>query len=182
MDTTVSFVDAKKDISLQSSNIRPEYKLYELQTNTFKLKESMLFKNNLPKLFVFARGYYGRPGYNFLNNDFRPYGMVGAGFSWNLTAYYTSHKEVKNIRINNDITNNQKKLFDMNLQSTLAQQEEEISKLEKMLVMDAKIVAAKTAIRKSSSSQLDNGAITSSDYIVDLNGENQAQYNLKRHE
>lgn len=51
-----------------------------------------------------------------------------------------------------------------------------------MIKMDAKIVAAKTAIRKASSSQLDNGVIKSSDYIVDLNAENQAQFNLKLHE
>jgi hypothetical protein len=131
---------------------------------------------------VFGRGYYGRPGYNFLNNEFRPYGIVGAGLSWNLTAYYTSAKETKNIRINNDIVTNQKKIFDLNLQSTLVQQQEEIIKLEKMITMDVKIVNAKTAIRKASSSQLDNGVITASDYIVDLNAENQAQFNLKLHE
>jgi outer membrane protein TolC len=182
LDTTTAFSYVKKDITLQSIVIRPEYRLYDLQSNSFKLKESMVFKNNLPKVFVFGRGYYGRPGYNFLNNEFRPYGIVGAGLSWNLTAYYTSAKETKNIRINNDIVTNQKKIFDLNLQSTMAQQQEEIIKLEKMIIMDVKIVNAKTAIRKSSSSQLDNGVITTSDYIVDLNAENQAQFNLKLHE
>lgn len=182
LDTTVSFTYAKKDIALQSIIIRPEYKLYDLQSNSLKLKESMVFKNNLPKVFVFGRGYYGRPGYNFLNNEFRPYGIVGAGLSWNLTAYYTSAKETQNIRINNDIVTNQKKIFDLNLQSTLVQQQEEIIKLEKMITMDVKIVTAKTTIRKASSSQLDNGVITASDYIVDLNAENQSQFNLKLHE
>jgi outer membrane protein TolC len=182
LDTTVTFSYVKKDIALQSIVIRPEYRLYDLQSNSLKLKESMVFKNNLPKVFVFGRGYYGRPGYNFLNNEFRPYGIVGAGLSWNLTAYYTSAKETKNIRINNDIVTNQKKIFDLNLQSTLVQQQEEIIKLEKMITMDVKIVNAKTAIRKASSSQLDNGVITASDYIVDLNAENQAQFNLKLHE
>jgi outer membrane protein TolC len=182
LDTTVTFSYVKKDITLQSIVIRPEYRLYDLQSNSLKLKESMVFKNNLPKVFVFGRGYYGRPGYNFLNNEFRPYGIVGAGLSWNLTAYYTSAKETKNIRINNDIVTNQKKIFDLNLQSTLVQQQEEIIKLEKMITMDVKIVNAKTAIRKASSSQLDNGVITTSDYIVDLNAENQAQFNLKLHE
>jgi outer membrane protein TolC len=182
LDTTVTFSYVKKDIALQSIVIRPEYRLYDLQSNSLKLKESMVFKNNLPKVFVFGRGYYGRPGYNFLNNEFRPYGIVGAGLSWNLTAYYTSAKETKNIRINNDIVTNQKKIFDLNLQSTLVQQQEEIIKLEKMITMDVKIVNAKTAIRKASSSQLDNGVITTSDYIVDLNAENQAQFNLKLHE
>ena len=182
LDTTVAFSYIKKDIALQSTIIRPEYRLYDLQSNSLKLKESMVFKNNLPKVFVFGRGYYGRPGYNFLNNEFRPYGMVGAGLSWNLTAYYTAAKETKNFRINNDIVTNQKKIFDLNLQSTIVQQQEEIIKLEKMLTMDVKIANAKTEIRKASSSQLDNGVITASDYIVDLNAENQAQFNLKLHE
>lgn len=182
MDTTTVFSDMQKEVQIQSANIRPEYKLYDLQSNSLKLKEKMLFKNNLPKLFVFGRGYYGRPGYNFLNNDFRPYGIVGAGLSWNVSAYYTYSKETKNIQLNNDIITNQKKIFDMNLQSVLVQQQEEITKLQRMITMDKKIVEVKTAVRKASSSQLDNGVITSSDYIVDLNAENQAQFNLKLHE
>lgn len=182
MDTSVVFTNAKKEIPLQSANIRPEYRLYDLQSHSLKLKESMISKNNMPKVFVFGKGYYGRPGFNFLNNEFRPYGLVGAGLSWNLTAYYTSGKETTNLRINNDIVSNQKKIFDLNLQATLVQQQEEIIKLEKMIAMDLKIVTAKTAIRKASSSQLDNGVITSSDYVVDLNAENQAQFNLKLHE
>ena len=182
MDTNVVFTDIKKEIPLQTNNVRPEYRLYELQGNSLKLKESMITKNNLPKIYVFGKSYYGRPGFNFLNNDFRPYGLVGAGLSWNLTAYYTSGKDKKNLRINNDIITNQKKIFDLNLQTTLVQQQEEIMKLERMIAMDLKIVEAKTTIRKATSSQLDNGAITPSDYIVDLNAENQAQFNLKLHE
>lgn len=182
MDTTVVLADAKRDTPLQSTIIRPEYKIFDMQSNTLKLREKMIDRNNLPKVFVFGRGYYGRPGYNFLNNDFRPYGMIGAGLNWNLTAYYTSGKDKKNLAINNELVSSQKKIFELNLQSTIIQEQEEISRLEKMLVMDARIVESKTAVRKASSSQLDNGVITSSDYIVDLNAENQAQFNLKLHE
>jgi outer membrane protein TolC len=182
LDTTVVFADSKQETALQSTIIRPEIKLFELQSSTLQLREKMVGRNNLPKLFVFGRGYYGRPGYNFLNNDFRPYGMVGAGLNWNISAYYTSGKDVKNLKLNNDIVSNQKRIFEINLQATMIQQQEEITKLQKMLVMDARIVETKTAIRKASSSQLDNGIITSSDYIVDLNAENQSQFNLKLHE
>jgi outer membrane protein TolC len=182
MDTTVVFTDTKKEIALQSAIMRPEIKAFELQSSTLQLREKMVNRNNLPKLFVFGRGYYGRPGYNFLNNDFRPYGLLGAGLNWNISAYYTSGKETKNLKLNNDIVSNQKRIFEINLQATMIQQQEEISKLQKMLVMDARIVETKTAIRKASSSQLDNGIITSSDYIVDLNAENQSQFNLKLHE
>lgn len=182
LDTTVVLKDGQQEIALQSAINRPELKAFELQSSTLQLREKMMNRNNLPKLFVFGRGYYGRPGYNFLNNDFRPYGMVGAGFNWNISAYYTSGKESKNLKLNNDLVSSQKRIFEINLQATLVQQQEEISKLEKMIGMDAQIVSTKTAIRKASSSQLDNGVITSSDYIVDLNAENQAQFNLKLHE
>lgn len=182
LDTTVVFSDTKKEIPLQSAIIRPEMKVFELQSSTLELRKKMMDRNNLPKLFVFGRGYYGRPGYNFLNNDFRPYGMVGAGLNWNISAYYTSGKETKNLKLNNDIVASQKRIFEINLQATMIQQQEEISKLEKMIAMDARITETKTAIRKASSSQLDNGIITSSDFIVDLNAENQSQFNLKLHE
>jgi len=182
MDTTTVFSQNDKNTLLQSVIIRPEFKIYDLQSVNLKLREKMIGKNNLPKVFVFARAYYGRPGFNFLNNDFRPYGLVGAGLNWNISAYYTASKEAKNLQINNDIVGSQKKIFEINLQSTMIQQQEEITKLEKMLLMDSKIVETKTAIRKASSSQLDNGIITSSDFIVDLNSENQSQFNLKLHE
>ncbi len=182
MDTSIVFIENKKEFTLQSVNVRPEYRLFELQSHSLKLREGMIMKSNLPKLYVFGRGYYGRPGFNFLNNDFRPYALVGAGLSWNLTAYYTSGKETSNLRINNDIVANQRKTFDLNIQTILVQQQEEIFKLNKMIILDLKIAQAKTAIRKASSSQLDNGIITVSDFIVDLNAENQAQFNLKLHE
>jgi hypothetical protein len=182
MDTTLVLSGTASAKELQSTIIRPEFKIFDSQSNTLKLKEKMISKNNLPKLFVFGRGYYGRPGYNFLNNDFRPYGLVGAGLNWSLSAYYTSGRDKKNLAINNDIVTNQKKVFEINLQSTIIQEQEEIAKLQRMIIMDKRIAETKTIIRKSSSSQLDNGVITSSDFIVDLNGENQAQYNLKLHE
>lgn len=166
----------------QTPLVRPEIKAFDLQTMSLKVKEKMIFSNNLPKLFVFGRGYYGRPGFNFLNNDFRPYGLVGAGLNWNLSAYYVSSKEKANIRLNSEVIGTQRKLFEMNLQSTIIQQLEEIQRLEKLMATDKKIVDAKTQIRQASSSQLDNGVITSSDFIVDLNAENQAQFNMKLHE
>lgn len=182
MDTTVAFAGISKDKALQSAIIRPELKMFDLQSSTLSLRKQMINRNNLPKLFVFGRGYYGRPGFNFLNNDFRPYGLVGAGLNWNLSAYYTSSRDKKNLTINDDLVTSQRKIFELNLQSAIIQQQEEIVKLERMLDMDTKIVETKTAVRKASSSQLDNGVITSSDYIVDLNAENQAQFNLKLHE
>lgn len=169
-------------LSAQSAVARPEFKMFEQQAQALQLKAKMITKNNLPRLYVFGRGYYGRPGFNFLNDDFRPYGLIGAGINWNLSAYYTSGKEKSNLRLNSGIIDAQRKTFDLNLQSTIIQEQEEINRLEKMIEADKKITEAKTTIRKAASSQLDNGTITPSDYLTELNAESQAQLNMKLHE
>lgn len=180
IDTSTVFI-MQEEIPLASEIKRPEHKIFELQSSNLKLRESLIDRNNLPKLFVYGRGYYGRPGYNFLDNSFRTYGIIGAGLNWNLSNYYTSRRQKSGLHINNDLINSQKEIFDVNLQTTIIQQQEEISRLESAVISDQQIADARAKVRKISSSQLDNGVITSADYIIDLNADNQAQFNLQLH-
>jgi outer membrane protein TolC len=133
-------------------------------------------------VFVFGRGYYGRPGFNFLNNEFRPYGLVGIGLNWNLSSYYTLGKEKLDVALNQKIVEAKQAEFEMNLKSDLWQKGMEVRKLESLIKMDAEIVRTKTEIKRSASSQLDNGVITPSDYLTELNAETQARLNQTLHE
>lgn len=181
-DTTTRFKEIETNTTLKVTLNRPESQLFELQKNTNSLREKMIIKSNLPKVYVFGRGYYGRPGYNFLNNDFRTYGMVGVGLNWNLSAYYTLGKEKKNLQIASELLSVQKEAFELNVQTLLVQQKEEILKLEKLIEMDVKIQAIKKEILAVSSSQLDNGIITSAEFIIDLNADQQARTTIMMHQ
>ena len=57
-----------------------------------------------------------------------------------------------------------------------------IEKLKKLIEKDNKIIALRQNILKTASSQLDNGVITSTDYISKLNAKTQAELNRKIHE
>ena len=50
-----------------------------------------------------------------------------------------------------------------------------------MLKIDGDLVTLRNKIAKNSASQLENGTITSADYIVDLNAATQAGINQKSH-
>lgn len=181
-DATTRFKDIETNSTLKVTINRPESQLFELQKNTYSLREKMITKSNLPKVYVFGRGYFGRPGYNFLNNDFRTYGMVGVGLNWNLSSYYTSGKEKKNLQIASELITVQKEAFELNVQTLLVQQKEEILKLEKLIEMDVKIQAIKKEILAVSSSQLDNGIITSAEFIIDLNADQHARTTTSMHQ
>ncbi|MGI9191948.1 MAG: TolC family protein [Chitinophagaceae bacterium] len=161
---------------------RPENTLFSLQKNQLQTREKFIQAIALPKVFVFGRGYYGRPGFNFLNNEFRPYGLVGIGLNWNLSAYYTLSKEKQDVALNQKIVEAKQAEFELNLKSDLWQKSMEVQKLERLINMDADIVRTKTEIKRSAASQLDNGVITPSDYLTELNAETQARLNKTLHE
>jgi hypothetical protein len=64
----------------------------------------------------------------------------------------------------------------------LIQQKNEVDKYKQLVATDADIVALRTRIKENASFRLTNGIITSSDYITELNAENQAMLTQKLHE
>jgi hypothetical protein len=64
----------------------------------------------------------------------------------------------------------------------LVQQKNEVEKYRQLVATDAEIVLLRTKIKENASFKLENGIITSTDYITELNAENQSMLNQKLHE
>ncbi|HEY6160416.1 MAG TPA: TolC family protein [Bacteroidia bacterium] len=161
---------------------RPELKLFELQQNLIGERLKLANRKTLPRLSVFGDGAYGRPGYNFLNQDFRFYGIAGISLTWNLSSFYNLSYEKKNLQISRKMIDEQKELFTLGQNIALTQQNSEADKLKKEIEVDGAIVNKRVAISKMAADQLDNGTITSSDYLTELNAEKQARLNQRMHE
>jgi outer membrane protein TolC len=167
--------------TLQRAINRPELQVFKSQEDVLNLQKDVLNKENKPKLFLFGQGLYGRPGYNFLNTDLRFYGLAGAGISWNFNNAIIQKNREKTIDINKQIVGKQQETFNLNLQIALVQKETEIKKYQTIISKDNEIVIKRKEIMKSVSSQLENGTITSTEYLTELNAENSAQLNLSLH-
>lgn len=167
--------------SLQKDINRPEFLSFQSQKDILSLQKKVLKKENKPKIFVFSQGFYGRPGYNFLNTDLRLYGLAGGGISWNINNTVIQKNREKTIEINKQIVDEQKEAFNLNLQITLIQKQTEINKYETIISKDQEIVNKRKEIMKAVSSQLENGAITSTEYLNELNAQNAAELNLVLH-
>ncbi|MHA4812583.1 TolC family protein, partial [Flavitalea flava] len=71
-------------------------------------------------------------------------------------------------------------LFTTNL--TLTQQQEEISKYQELIDQDQEIISLRTSVKTASNAQLQNGVLTSHDYITQVNAESQARESLILHQ
>ncbi|MCK9219526.1 MAG: TolC family protein [Bacteroidales bacterium] len=166
---------------LNYENKRIEYEIYGIQRDRISLMKNMVTSKWNPKLWAFGQFGFGRPGYNFLSSDIAPMAMVGAKLTWNPWNWNANRNEKKIFDIQRDIIKNQQEIFDKNLRVSTQKNISDITKLSDLLLKDQELVDLRTGITKTTSSQLTNGVITSSDYILRVNEEIQARMGLEIH-
>jgi outer membrane protein TolC len=161
---------------------RPELLLYDLQTEQIESSASVLTKNLFPKINAFGFAGYGNPGLNMLDNSFQPFYMLGIRANWNVFDWNKTKTEKEALSVSKEIVASEKETFQLNAQMQLQEFKNDITKAESILVSDAEIIQLRMDVLKSSDSQLKNGVITSSEYIIDFTNLYEAKINQKVHE
>jgi len=162
-------------------NKRIEYELYGVQIDRTNLMKNMVTTKWNPKLLAFGQFGLGRPGYNFLSSDIAPMLMVGAKLTWNPWNWNANRNEKKIYELQGSILKNQQETFDKNLRVSTQKNVTDISRLSDLILKDQELIELRAGITKTASSQLTNGVITSSDYILRVNDETQARLGMEIH-
>jgi outer membrane protein TolC len=158
---------------------RPELKLYNRMENTIDKSAELISKTRNPKVFGFGQVGYGKPGLNMLKSEFSSYYLVGVGVKWNIFDWKQSRRKREVLDIQKQMVNSSRETFKQNVNMALVQSSENIQKLESLINTDQKLVSIRDKVAAQSASQLENGVITSADYVTDLNAEIQARINLE---
>jgi len=161
---------------------RPELKLFDLQKDRLTGMDKLTETKTKPRLLGFGTLGYGRPGLNMLSNDFKGYAMFGAKLSWNVWNWNQTNNERQVLGVQKSIIETQKDSFNQNLKIALQNNQSEINKYQSLIESDNQIIQLRDEIALESASQLDNGVITSSEYLTQVNEELQARLNLKTHQ
>jgi outer membrane protein TolC len=163
-------------------NKRYEDQLFSMQQSRLEVMRNMVTTKWNPKFYAYGQAGYGRPGLNMLSNDFVPWGIIGAKVTWNFWNWNANKNEKKILGIQEQITQTQQSAYDKNLKIQSEKDLSEIVKAGKLLEQDTEIITLREKITKAASSQLDNGVITSSDYLDRLNEEMQARLSMQIHQ
>lgn len=161
---------------------RPEHQLFDNQKALNQEQIDLQQKARLPKAFAFGQAGYGRPGYNMFTETFGDYYMIGLKLSWNIYDWGQTRDRREALSIEQDIINNKKEAFDLNLKIARDNYLTELEKLDALMLNEAQIVEMQQEILKRTSAELDNGTITSVDYLSDLNSFAQATIRLNSYQ
>jgi outer membrane protein TolC len=169
-------------ITLSDTIKRSELNLLKFQDSLLQQKDKLIDVRNRPKISAFLQGGYGRPGLNMLLNEFDLFYTTGLRASWQLSALYTSKKDRELLEVNRQVLEVQRDNFLLQTKTQQIQQQAEIRKWALLLKTDEEIIVLKTEVKDAAKAQLDNGVITASDYIREVNAEDQARLNKVFHQ
>ena len=169
-----------------NNNLRPELKAFDAQLRLADAQEKALNAALMPKLGVFAQGYFGYPGYNMFEDMMRHKwslnGMIGARLTWNIGALYTRKNDKAKIQLQRETAEMNRNVFLWNNNVEVIQQNENIERYKKLMADDEEIINLRSSIRKAAESKLTHGIINVNDLVKEINNENGARVQRLMHE
>ena len=170
----------------QQTELRPELRALDAQIGLFNAQEKALNSALMPKLSVFAQGYYGYPGLNMfedmMSHDWSLNGIIGARLTWNIGALYTRKNDKAKLQLQRDLTESNREVFLFNNRLEQIQQNEEIRRYQQLMADDEEIIVLRSAVRKAAESKLSHGIIDVNDLVREINQENAARVQQSIHE
>lgn len=160
---------------------RPETALFESLRDELSQQESMVTASNRPTIAAFGQAAYGRPGLDIFEEDFQPWYVVGVRAGWSLWNWGSDDRERQILRLRRRIVDNEEEIFRRNMQMAVQNDLEQIAELRQTIREDEEIIALHKNIVTDAASRLENGTITASEYIRELNNRRRAEINRELH-
>lgn len=160
---------------------RPELRAMDAKSEWIETQNKQLTAGLMPRIGAFVQGGYGRPGLNMLENSFDAFYVAGVRFSWNLGKLYTLKNDRQKLDVNRRSIEVQRETFLFNTQLQLLQQNTEIRKITDLMRADDEIIRLRKSIKDAAEVKLENGVISVTDLIREINAEDLAKQTATTH-
>lgn len=167
---------------IPSEVTRPELRLFDMQMSAITARANLTTARNRPKVSLFVQGGVGRPALNMLSNDLEGYYLGGVRLHWPLSTFYNRSRDRALAELDQQSVHLQKEAFLFNTGLASNQIAADVSKYASLLSTDDEIIALRDDIKKTAAVQLEHGAITTTDYLREVNAEDQARLSKIVHE
>lgn len=154
---------------------RPELAAFEAQGQYIESRNKSITAGLMPRFGAFVQAGYGRPGLNMLEDKFDAFYIAGIRMNWNLGRLYTLKNDRRQVEVARRKVDVNQETFLFNTRMQLISQDEEIGKLAGIMRSDDEIIRLRQNVKKAAEVKQQNGVISVSDLIREINAEDMAR-------
>lgn len=183
LDSNRPFYAPKLEVDYSNNvDLRPEVQINALQIENLEIQKKMLEAQRNLRVNAFGSLGAGYPGYDIFKDEMAPMAFVGLSVKWNFINYNQIKNQQQLLSLDQSIKLSEQKRIKSQLVVELQNQTHEMLKLKALKENDKELIALRASISSIKSAQLENGTITATDYLTELNREKEARLNSKIHE
>jgi outer membrane protein TolC len=151
--------------ALDSARGRPEFAQFAAARDLLVKQEEARSAADKPRLSLFGRAGYGRPGLNALNTSFDTYWLAGVQAQWSPWTWGTSARDREALRLQRQIVDADEAAFAAGLRRAVAQDLASIDRLAADLASDDEIIALRERVLLETRARYREAVINSAEYV-----------------
>jgi outer membrane protein TolC len=144
---------------------RPEYTQFARTRDRLARQQDATVTQDEPRLSAFGRVGYGRPGLDFISDQFESYGLAGVKVQWKAWTWGSSGRERQALKLQEDIVSTDEQAFTKSVDVANQTDLEAIDRLRESLALDDRILALREEVERSTGARFQEGVVTASDYL-----------------
>lgn len=158
---------------------RPELDLLAARDELFETQKDLANAGKLPQVSLFARPFYGQPGFNLFEDDLQFNWIVGIQARWSLKTARNASIKTDVLRLQQKNITEDRTLFERKQNAAMRRLNQEILGLEDQIERDTEIVELRNQVAEEKKNLVEEGSATVTEYITELNEFVRAQRQLE---
>jgi outer membrane protein TolC len=151
---------------IQDVRSRPEYEQFARTRERIRTQRDLVATQSEPKLSAFGRVGYGRPGLDFIQDEWQPYGIAGIRLQWNAWTWGSTGRERAAQSLQEQIVASDEAAFARSVSQATEGDLAMIDHLTRALTLDQRIIELRGEVERAARVRMNEGVLTAADYLA----------------
>jgi outer membrane protein TolC len=166
---------------LDQLRARPEYEQFARARDRAARQQDVTAAAERPQVSAFGRAGFGKPGLNFISDQFDTYALAGVQLQWKTWTWGAANRERDALKLQQEIVSAEEAAFTARLQRAVENDLAAIDRLQNAITTDERIMTLRDDIDRVARVRFDEGVITAAEYLERNTDRLTARFTQSRH-
>ena len=148
-----------------AARARPEFAQFSRSRARLARETELVAAERRPRVFAFGQAGYGKPGLDQFRTTPDQFWIAGVRTEWRPWTWGTTSRTQETLRLQQRVVDTEEAAFADALERAVQGDLEDMARLREAIALDERIIALREQVERTTRIQLDEGAVTTTEYV-----------------